>query len=104
VKRRHKQQKMDSTKLTTSESVSKKKGKTKNLKRKPKPGKAPVEKMDQAESEVTEEKPVSGACFPPTFSMSDIKNKQRRHSMFLKLKEQKRKVTSHRHNVTLLLI
>lgn len=86
---------MDSTELTTSESVSKKKGKTKKPKRKAKPDEAPVEKMDPEKGEVTDEKPVSEACFPPTFSMSEIKNKQRRHAMFLKLKEQKRKVISH---------
>lgn len=85
---------MDSTELTTPENVSKKKGKTKKTKRKAKPDETPVEKMDQVEGEVKDEKPVSEACFPPTFSMSDIKNKQRRHAMFLKIKEQKRKVTS----------
>uniref|UniRef100_A0A673YVW8 Ribosome production factor 1 n=1 Tax=Salmo trutta TaxID=8032 RepID=A0A673YVW8_SALTR len=30
--------------------------------------------------------------FPPTFSVSEIKNKQRRHLMFMKLKQEKRKV------------
>ncbi|XP_069497695.1 ribosome production factor 1 [Ambystoma mexicanum] len=29
--------------------------------------------------------------FPPTFSVSEIKNKQRRHFMFMKLKQEKRK-------------
>lgn len=29
--------------------------------------------------------------FPPTFSISEIKNKQRRHFMFMKLKQEKRK-------------
>ncbi|KAG7233694.1 hypothetical protein CRUP_005627, partial [Coryphaenoides rupestris] len=28
---------------------------------------------------------------PPTFSLSEIKNKQRRHEMFMKLKQEKRK-------------
>ncbi|KAM3914455.1 ribosome production factor 1 [Leptodactylus fuscus] len=32
-----------------------------------------------------------GALFPPTFSVSEIKNKQRRHFMFMKLKMEKRK-------------
>uniref|UniRef100_A0A8C1RTH4 Ribosome production factor 1 n=1 Tax=Cyprinus carpio TaxID=7962 RepID=A0A8C1RTH4_CYPCA len=82
---------MDSTKVTTSESVSKKKGKTKKLKQKIKTDEAPVQEMEQAEIEVTENKSESGACFPPTFSVSEIKNKQRRHAMFLKLKEEKRK-------------
>lgn len=86
---------MDSNEAKTSESVSKKKGKTKKLKRKVKPDEAPVQEMDQAEAEETEKKSVTEAYFPPTFSVSEIKNKQRRHSMFLKLKEEKRKVTSH---------
>lgn len=30
--------------------------------------------------------------FPPTFSVSEIKNKQRRHFMFLRWKQQQRKV------------
>ncbi|KAG2461599.1 RPF1 factor, partial [Polypterus senegalus] len=34
------------------------------------------------------------SCFPPTFSVSDIKNKQRRHFMFMKLKQQKKKEKS----------
>uniref|UniRef100_A0A9J7XCL7 Ribosome production factor 1 n=2 Tax=Cyprinus carpio TaxID=7962 RepID=A0A9J7XCL7_CYPCA len=82
---------MDSNEATTSESVSKKKGKTKKVKRKVKHDEAPVQEMEQAEGEETEKKSESGPCFPPTFSVSEIKNKQRRHSMFLKLKEEKRK-------------
>ncbi|KAF7665919.1 hypothetical protein LDENG_00127070 [Lucifuga dentata] len=31
------------------------------------------------------------AAFPPTFSVSEIKNRQRRHLMFMKLKQEKRK-------------
>lgn len=41
-----------------------------------------MEKSDAAEA----------AAFPPTFSVSEIKNKQRRHLMFMKLKQEKRKV------------
>uniref|UniRef100_A0A3B3DRP6 Ribosome production factor 1 n=1 Tax=Oryzias melastigma TaxID=30732 RepID=A0A3B3DRP6_ORYME len=41
------------------------------------------EKMETGES--------SSAAFPPTFSVSEIKNKQRRHMMFTKLKQEKRK-------------
>ncbi|NP_001231768.1 ribosome production factor 1 isoform 2 [Danio rerio] len=82
---------MDCTDSTSSGHVSKKKSKTKKLKRTMKAVKAPVEEMDQAECEVKEEKSASGPCFPPTFSVSEIKNKQRRHTMFLKLKEEKRK-------------
>ncbi|KAJ8277801.1 hypothetical protein GJAV_G00080220 [Gymnothorax javanicus] len=33
----------------------------------------------------------SETAFPPTFSVSEIKNKQRRHFMFLKYKQEKRK-------------
>ncbi|XP_018417362.1 PREDICTED: ribosome production factor 1 [Nanorana parkeri] len=33
----------------------------------------------------------SSNVFPPSFSLSEIKNKQRRHFMFLKLKQEKRK-------------
>lgn len=82
---------MDCTDLTSSEHASKKKSKTKKLKRTMKADEAPEEEMDQAEGEVKEEKSTSGPCFPPTFSVSEIKNKQRRHTMFLKLKEEKRK-------------
>ncbi|XP_056324077.1 ribosome production factor 1 [Danio aesculapii] len=82
---------MDCTDSTSSEHVSKKKSKTKKLKRTMKAVEAPVEEMDQAEGEVKEEKSASETCFPPTFSVSEIKNKQRRHTMFLKLKEEKRK-------------
>lgn len=43
--------------------------------------------------EKKEEKMEPGeAAFPPTFSVSEIKNKQRRHLMFMKLKQEKRKV------------
>lgn len=41
------------------------------------------EKMQKSES--------AEAAFPPTFSVSEIKNKQRRHLMFMKLKQEKRK-------------
>lgn len=41
-----------------------------------------MEKSDAAEA----------IAFPPTFSVSEIKNKQRRHLMFMKLKQEKRKV------------
>lgn len=86
---------MDSTKLSTSESVSKKK--CKKAKKKVRSEGEPVVEMETAASEVKEEKSSSGANFPPTFSMSEIKNKQRRHTMFIKLKQEKRKVNSHKH-------
>lgn len=45
-------------------------------------------------NEAKMEPPAAGAAtaFPPTFSVSEIKNKQRRHFMFMKLKQEKRKV------------
>lgn len=42
------------------------------------------EKMEKSEPATT--------AFPPTFSVSEIKNKQRRHLMFMKLKQEKRQV------------
>ena len=45
--------------------------------------------------EAVETKPVLTPlepALPPTFSLSEIKNKQRRHQMFMKLKQDKRKV------------
>ncbi|KAM3876383.1 ribosome production factor 1 [Diretmus argenteus] len=48
---------------------------------------------DAAEKSETEKVSISpeDASFPPTFSVSEIKNKQRRHFMFMKLKQEKRK-------------
>uniref|UniRef100_A0A8C7X0J3 Ribosome production factor 1 homolog n=1 Tax=Oryzias sinensis TaxID=183150 RepID=A0A8C7X0J3_9TELE len=48
---------------------------------------AVVEKKSEEKMENGE----SSAAFPPTFSVSEIKNKQRRHMMFMKLKQEKRK-------------
>ncbi|XP_051930594.1 ribosome production factor 1 [Hippocampus zosterae] len=45
----------------------------------------------ETDVEVKEEKTEEPVSFPPAFSLSDIKNKQRRHLMFLKLKQDKRK-------------
>ncbi|XP_066453953.1 ribosome production factor 1 [Eleutherodactylus coqui] len=39
----------------------------------------------------TGEQQPAAAAFPPAFSVSEIKNKQRRHFMFMKLKMEKRK-------------
>lgn len=36
--------------------------------------------------------PSKAAAFPPGFSVSEIKNKQRRHLMFTRWKQQQRKV------------
>lgn len=71
-----------------------KKLKKKGKKQKPKKGKKPHkengETKEEAEKAKTDEKPPE-MHFPPTFSVSEIKNKQRRHFMFLKFKQEKRK-------------
>lgn len=70
---------------------------------KKKKGKSPKRKSDDPErskkDEGVEKKEVkmepaaaAATAFPPTFSVSEIKNKQRRHFMFMKLKQEKRKV------------
>lgn len=50
-----------------------------------------VEKKEEEEKMKSE---PAGLVFPPAFSVSEIKNKQRRHLMFMKLKQEKRKVTT----------
>lgn len=40
--------------------------------------------------------PPKAAAFPPGFSISEIKNKQRRHLMFTRWKQQQRKVRERR--------
>ncbi|XP_077463083.1 ribosome production factor 1 [Stigmatopora argus] len=49
-------------------------------------------KMETGDVEVKEEQTEQTIAFPPTFSVSEIKNKQRRHVMFMKLKQEKRKI------------
>lgn len=51
----------------------------------------PQENAEGSGVEKKEEK-ESASAFPPSFSVSEIKNKQRRHCMFMKLKQEKRKV------------
>lgn len=51
-----------------------------------------VEKKEEEEEKMKSE--PAGPAFPPAFSVSEIKNKQRRHLMFMKLKQEKRKVTT----------
>lgn len=46
-----------------------------------------LETKDAAKMEMSE----AASAFPPTFSVSEIKNKQRRHFMFMKVKQEKRK-------------
>ncbi|XP_020348267.1 ribosome production factor 1 [Oncorhynchus nerka] len=67
------------------------KKKTKKPKKQPKP---PHENGNDSMIEKTEPEHVDAPAefsFPPTFSVSEIKNKQRRHLMFMKLKQEKRK-------------
>uniref|UniRef100_A0AAY4DZZ2 Ribosome production factor 1 n=1 Tax=Denticeps clupeoides TaxID=299321 RepID=A0AAY4DZZ2_9TELE len=45
----------------------------------------------EAETSVQADSVEEEAAFPPNFSVSEIKNKQRRHFMFMKLKQEKRK-------------
>lgn len=47
----------------------------------------------ETKEEKMERTSEAATAFPPTFSVSEIKNKQRRHLMFMKLKQEKRKVT-----------
>lgn len=51
----------------------------------------------EKKEEKMEKKEPAAAAFPPTFSVSEIKNKQRRHFMFMKLKQEKRKVRTEKH-------
>lgn len=46
----------------------------------------------EVKQEEMEKSEAAAVAFPPTFSVSEIKNKQRRHLMFMKLKQEKRKV------------
>ncbi|CAB1331983.1 unnamed protein product [Coregonus sp. 'balchen'] len=67
------------------------KKKTKKPKKQPKPQ---HENGDDSMVEKTDPEHVDAPAefsFPPTFSVSEIKNKQRRHLMFMKLKQEKRK-------------
>lgn len=87
---------MDITEVpVTPDSKEKKKTNKKGKKKK-------VVRRENAESDANkhqeEEKKTEAAAapaFPPTFSVSEIKNKQRRHFMFMKLKQEKRKVNVH---------
>ncbi|KAM4023600.1 ribosome production factor 1 [Anomaloglossus baeobatrachus] len=68
-------------------------GTVENKKRKKSKSKSPEEGSDAAGGS-GEPGPSGGertASFPPSFSVSEIKNKQRRHFMFMKLKMEKRK-------------
>lgn len=80
---------MDFVEVPVSEDVPSAKGKVKKQKKQKKSG----EKSGEVEPEVSEPAEPSAASLPPTVSLSEIKNKQRRHLMFMKLKQEKRKVS-----------
>lgn len=84
---------MDITEVPVSQTDSKGK------KKKNKKAKKQKKSVEEAESssgvdnkeDVKMKSEAAEAAFPPTFSVSEIKNKQRRHLMFMKLKQEKRK-------------
>lgn len=78
--------KMDITEVSTSQDGKGKKGK------KAKKKSAEVDGEGSAGEEKKMVKSELAVAFPPAFSVSEIKNKQRRHFMFMKLKQEKRKV------------
>uniref|UniRef100_A0A3Q3ASF5 Ribosome production factor 1 n=1 Tax=Kryptolebias marmoratus TaxID=37003 RepID=A0A3Q3ASF5_KRYMA len=78
---------MDVTEVPVSQGSKSKKKKNNNKKNKMKDV-----SQEGGEGSSGAEKSESGTAFPPTFSVSEIKNKQRRHLMFMKLKQEKRKV------------
>lgn len=83
---------MDFTEVPVSEhpeSSKKKKGKFSKRKR---DEQERSEKDGGVEKKEAKMEPAAEPAFPPTFSVSEIKNKQRRHFMFMKLKQEKRKV------------
>uniref|UniRef100_A0A3B3X821 Ribosome production factor 1 n=1 Tax=Poecilia mexicana TaxID=48701 RepID=A0A3B3X821_9TELE len=77
---------MDVTEVPTDQG-SKSKKKKKSMKAKTKVKNTEVKE----ESSAAENQADPTISFPPTFSVSEIKNKQRRHLMFMKLKQEKRK-------------
>lgn len=80
---------MDFVEVPVSEDVPSFKGKVKKTKKQ----KESREKSAGNETAKPESAEPSGSSLPPTFSLSEIKNKQRRHVMFMKLKQEKRKVS-----------
>lgn len=89
---------MDFTEVPVSEAPGcskKKKGKSSKRKRDdPERSKQDggVEKKEAKMEPPAAAAAAPATAFPPTFSVSEIKNKQRRHFMFMKLKQEKRKV------------
>ena len=88
--RRHE---MDVTEVQVSQGNTASKWKKKTPKKKRSghgEGRGAERKVEEEEDEKKMEK--SEEAFPPNFSVSEIKNKQRRHLMFMKIKQEKRKV------------
>ncbi|NP_001188154.1 ribosome production factor 1 [Ictalurus punctatus] len=77
---------MDFVEVPVSEDVPSAKGKVKKQKKQKKSGEKATENVP-AESEPAE----FSSSLPPTFGLSEIKNKQRRRLMFMKFKQEKRK-------------
>ncbi|XP_060889629.1 ribosome production factor 1 [Labrus mixtus] len=82
---------MDITEVPVSQNEKGKKKKNKKPKKKNEGGSGEGSGVEVKEEDVKMEKSEAGASFPPTFSVSEIKNKQRRHLMFMKFKQEKRK-------------
>ena len=86
---------MDVTQVPLKQFKGKKKNIKMNNKMQKKKRTPQGENGNVSDVEVVETKPVLTPLepmLPPTFSLSEIKNKQRRHQMFMKLKQDKRKV------------
>ncbi|KAM3619700.1 uncharacterized protein V6R79_012284 [Siganus canaliculatus] len=84
---------MDITEVPVTVDNQGKKKKTKKPKKKrlSEEGNASAGVVKEEEDKKMETSEAAATAFPPTFSVSEIKNKQRRHLMFMKLKQEKRK-------------
>lgn len=79
---------MDFVEVPVSEDLPRTKSKAKKQKKQ-------KESREKSADNVTESESTDppGCSLPPAFSLKEIKNKQRRHLMFMKLKQEKRKVS-----------
>lgn len=87
---------MDITEVPLNQDTKGKKKKNKKSKKKSvsQEGNGEGSGVEKKEEEEKMKSEPAGPAFPPAFSVSEIKNKQRRHLMFMKLKQEKRKVTT----------
>ncbi|XP_056894451.1 ribosome production factor 1 [Takifugu flavidus] len=78
---------MDFTEVSSSRGTDfkKKKAKKKNV------NEESIGECSEVKQEMEKSDAAEATALPPTFSVSEIKNKQRRHLMFMKLKQEKRK-------------